>query len=407
MSDGADNLVSNRFRGKRAKVAGSRRRTDRSHPAEAGAVAPRRRRTRGHPRKHAEENREREGQSYAVGPVRDRRCARREDSRPRLQVTGQAGFATFGLALAIVAVLILTVISLFHGAYLGPTISVTVSSARPDADKPTALRPINLNASCNDLARAGAWFVSRTMITTPATVGVPTHIPTWLFNVQPASTNNCAIVSANLDASGSPVWLMSISPLGAECKNSIRVLRSTAVNSRGASFCCNSSRERSAIAARWRCVAASNSSFAARSLAVAAIPAASPILMSFAFSSLVRARPLSVSCRSFACKSASCVAVNLAWRSMTPRLVIRTAKAASSVSARAAVYQSFQVPIVRCRSLARAARFAISASMDDIGSPPLDVVVWAVAVFGSVGSIIIGARAVNSLIRRKPPRTKL
>ena len=86
MSDGVDNLVSNRFRGKRAEIAGSRRRTDRSHPAEAGAIPARRSGTRGHPRKHVEANRERAGQPYALCPVRDRRGVGSEGSRPRLQV---------------------------------------------------------------------------------------------------------------------------------------------------------------------------------------------------------------------------------------------------------------------------------------------------------------------------------
>ena len=86
MSDEGDNLVSNRTRGNCAAKIAERWSEDRSYPAAAGAIAPRRGGTGGYPRKHAEENRGRPEQSHPVSPVRDRRCARREDSRSRLQV---------------------------------------------------------------------------------------------------------------------------------------------------------------------------------------------------------------------------------------------------------------------------------------------------------------------------------
>ena len=92
MSDEGDNLVSNRERGRLAKIAGCRRRADWPDQAEAGAIPARGRGTRGHPRKHTEENREREGQSNAVCPVRDRRGSRGEDSRPGLQVVTHTSY---------------------------------------------------------------------------------------------------------------------------------------------------------------------------------------------------------------------------------------------------------------------------------------------------------------------------
>src|SRR5437899_4100479 len=119
MSVEGDNLVSNPRDGEQFPAHGSSRREDRSDSATAAAIPPRGRGAGRHPREHAQKDRERRGQSDALRSVRDRRSTRREAARSRLQVTvrgeahevvkhrSQRGFVPAGVALAIVAALVL------------------------------------------------------------------------------------------------------------------------------------------------------------------------------------------------------------------------------------------------------------------------------------------------------------